>query len=83
MDYDAPRTEVYWSEDIRMILQGVSKAHHSLARHLPLHQVAIYNAGFDAALEAVADAIGVKLSLPRPQGQQFNMLPGNMRGGHE
>lgn len=72
-----PHTEIYWQDDMRMILQSVGKANGALARHLPLRQVAIYNAGFYAALEAVAAAIGVQIEAPPVP--SLNLLPGNMQ----
>ncbi|MBC7232528.1 MAG: hypothetical protein H5T68_04720 [Chloroflexi bacterium] len=48
-------------QDIQQILQAIDKANASLAINLPITQVAIYRAGFSAAMQAVATAFGVVL----------------------
>jgi hypothetical protein len=58
------RTEVFLREDIQNILRAIDRANGSLASNLPMAEVAIYRAGFAAALGAVAEAFDVQLSSP-------------------
>ncbi len=66
MDPLPVRTEVFWREDIQSILRAIDRANASLAAHLPLAEVAIYRAGFAAALQAVATSFDVRLESAPP-----------------
>ncbi len=60
------RHEVFFREDIRNLLRAIDSANAALAVHLPTSQVAIYRAGFVAALQAVALALDVRLDIRAP-----------------
>lgn len=77
MDSRSPRTEVFWREDIRSILQAIDQANVALTAQLPLAQVAIYRAGFAAALQAVALSFDVALDTPA-FGTPTNLLPADV-----
>lgn len=55
------RSEVFLREDIQSILRAIDFANAELARHLPDPEIAIYRAGFQAALSSVARAFHVDL----------------------
>lgn len=55
------RTEVFLRDDIASILRAIEASNRVLARHLPTHEVALYRAGFEAALQAIALAFDVPL----------------------
>lgn len=61
------RHEVLFREDIKNLLRAIDSANAALAVHLPTSQVAIYRAGFVAALQAVALALDVRLDVRAPQ----------------
>lgn len=61
------RHEVLFREDIKNLLRAIDSANAALAVHLPTWQVAIYRAGFVAALHAVALALDVRLDARAPQ----------------
>jgi len=60
------RHEVFFREDIKNLLRAIDSANAALAVHLPTSQVAIYRAGFVAALQAVALALDVRLDVRAP-----------------
>ena len=55
------QSEVFLKQDIAHILHGIDRANADLATNLPVAEVAIYRAGFLAAIEAVAAAFDVAL----------------------
>ena len=57
------RHEVIFREEIRTLLESLDQANAALARHLPIAQVAVFRAGYVAALEAVAAAYDIPLNL--------------------
>lgn len=57
------RHEVFFREDIKNVLRSIDSANACLADHVPTSQVAIYRAGFTAALQAVALAFDVRLDV--------------------
>lgn len=58
------RTEVYLRSDIENALVAIEKANAALAEQVPLAQVAIFRAGFTAALQAVAASFDIRLDAP-------------------
>lgn len=66
MDPCWARSELFWREDIHNALRAIDQANASLAAHLPLEAVAIYRAGFSAALRAVATCFDIHLDLAPP-----------------
>ena len=74
MDSSPPRTHIFWREDIRNVLKAIDQANIALTAHLPVAQVAIYRAGFSAALQAVATSFDVDLDTPPPHAA-FDLLP--------
>lgn len=60
------RTEVFLREDIQNVLRAISSANRALAARLPIAEVTIYRAGFNAAMQAVAEAFDVILDSPFP-----------------
>lgn len=76
MDPLPVRTEVFWREDIQSILRAIDCANASLAAHVPVAEVAIYRAGFAAALQAVATSFGVDLDpAPASAGAGLRVRP--------
>jgi len=60
------RTEIFYREDIRTMLQAIDEANGALMMQLQgRHDVSEYRAGFAAAVQAVATAFDVSLE---PQG---------------
>ena len=58
------RTELFYREDIRTLLQSLDGANAALLTRMQGQQAAAYRAGFAAAMEAVATAFGVRLDPP-------------------
>jgi hypothetical protein len=77
------RNEIFFREDIRSLLCSVDRANAALAVHLPTTQVAIYRAGFVAALEAVAAAFDVRLDVRAHRYGLDLGLPTEIRPGEE
>ncbi len=74
MESSPPRTHIFWREDIRNVLKAIDQANVALTAHLPVAQVAIYRAGFSAALQAVATSFDVSLDTPPPR-SSIELLP--------
>lgn len=68
MNQTGVRHEILFREDIRNLLRSIDAANASLTIHLPTSEIAIYRAGFIAALQAVALAFDIPLEVrpPRP-----------------
>ena len=63
------RTETYYREDVRTMLQAIDDVNRSLLELEPLHgqqQMAAYRAGFAAAVQAIATAFDVSLEPSAP-----------------
>lgn len=61
------RTEIFYREDIRTLLQAIDEANSALLKQLQgQHQVSAYRAGFAAAVQAVATAFDVSLEPQTP-----------------
>lgn len=54
-------SEVFLRDDVENIMKAVDRANASLVNHLPMEEVAIYRAGFVAAMQAMAAAFDVSL----------------------
>lgn len=67
------QSEVFLRQDIENILQAIDRANASLAKNLPVAEVAIYRAGFLSAMQAVAAAFDVALE------PHFTDCPGELR----
>ncbi len=78
MKNDAPRTHIFWREDIRSVLAALDGANLALTSNLPLREVGIYRAGFAAAIQAMASAFDVQLDAPAQQQRNVKLLPDNM-----
>ena len=60
-------SEVFLRDDVENILKAVDRANASLVNHLPMEEVAIYRAGFVAAMQAMAAAFDVSLEQHEPE----------------
>ena len=73
------RTEVWLRQDLLSLLKSLDKANACLADKLPGREVALFRAGFRAALEAVAEAIDMQL----PPAAKVTVIPSITDGGHD
>jgi hypothetical protein len=58
------RTQLFWRDDIESVLRAIDRSNEQLTSALPLAEVAIYRAGFQAALQAVATSFDLHLDTP-------------------
>lgn len=61
-----PRSELFLREDVRNILRAIDHA-GAVLEAIPSHDVAVYRAGYRAALAAVAVAFDVRLEAEEVQ----------------
>ena len=61
------RTEVWLRQDLLSLLRSVDKASACICDHLDSHDVALFRAGFRAAIEAMAEGLDVGPLAPAPR----------------
>ena len=66
MEKPEVRSNTFLRHDIQSILRAIDAGNAELATYLPVPEVAIYRAGFVAALQAVAKAFDVHLEPQSP-----------------
>lgn len=62
MRMNGPRTELYLRSDIACAIRAIDFTSAELSASMPIREVAIYRAGFYAALRAVSLAFDVDMS---------------------
>ena len=62
--YQRVQSSIILKSDMENILRATWEAHNGLAAAIPVREVQIYRAGFQAALAAVGVATGVKCHSP-------------------
>jgi hypothetical protein len=67
------RSEVFLRHDIQSILSAIYLANQELARTMPQPETAMYRAGFEAAIRAVATAFHVA-PMPHPPEREAREL---------
>ena len=60
---------MWFRDDVERVLLAVDRANLDIAQRIPTQEMALYRAGFEAAIEATAGAFGIVYN--RPQQRQI------------